>query len=665
MNLALVGNPNTGKSTLFHRLTGVRVGVGNLAGVTMVANVAPGKWDGAQDWTIHDLPGLHNLHAQTDDGRVTEDFLLAPESRPDAVILVLDPASLQGQLFLALQVRDLGLPCMAVLNRMDGTRAAHEARHLAEALGMPVHEVDALNDDPARWVKAWQAFLANPRTASQEVAVSPGLLKPLAQLREATKGWSDGALLHALRSDRAPSWIPADAWRASRSTLGSAAALQLEEASERLEDIKAMVPPSPAPATHWLDALLAHPVGGILAFGVVFFLMFQAVYSWANAPMEWLDAAMAAGIEQVAGTMQDSWWKSLLVDGVLAGLSGVLIFLPQIMILFGFTALLEHSGTMARLGFVGERLLTRLGLGGRSAVSLVGGMACAIPAIMAARALPNRRERLITVLVTPLMTCAARLPVYAFLIAFVVPAGTVWGMNRQGLFLYALYMVSTLAALGLAWALNRGLPPADRPLEVVETWPAFRVPSWRLVLANMVSQGVGFVRSAGQIIVLLSILLWGLGYFGPAGDVPRGQMDDATRFETSYLAAMGDAIEPVVTPLGYDGRMGIALLSSFAAREVFVGTMQTLYPATDGRVVTVGELKQRLSSEIHPTTGRPLFTTASAASLIVFYMFAMQCMSTVAIVRSELNSWPWALGHAVGLTTLAYVFAWLTHAILL
>ena len=178
MNLALVGNPNTGKSTLFHRLTGVRVGVGNLAGVTMVANVAPGKWDGAKDWTIHDLPGLYNLHAQTDDGRVTEDFLLAPESRPDVVILVLDPGSLQGQLFLALQVRDLGLPCMAVLNRMDGTRAADKSRHLADALGMPVHEVDALNDDPARWVKDWQAFLANPRTASQEVAVSPGLVNP-------------------------------------------------------------------------------------------------------------------------------------------------------------------------------------------------------------------------------------------------------------------------------------------------------------------------------------------------------------------------------------------------------------------------------------------------------------------------------------------------------
>ena len=329
MNLALVGNPNTGKSTLFHRLTGVRVGVGNLAGVTMVANVAPCTWDGAKHWTIHDLPGLYNLHAQTDDGRVTEDFLLEPESRPDAVILVLDPTSLQGQLFLALQVRDLGLPCMAVLNRMSGTRETDEARHLADALGMPVHEVDALNDDPSRWVSAWQAFLANPRNASQEAVVSPGLAKPLAQLREATTGVSDGALLHALRSDHMPSWIPDEVGRASRSTLGSAAAMQLEEASERLEAIKAMIPPTPAPATHRLDTLLAHPVGGVLAFGIVFFLMFQAVYSWANVPMEWLDAAMAAGIEQVARTMQDSWWESLLVDGVLAGLSGVLISCPK------------------------------------------------------------------------------------------------------------------------------------------------------------------------------------------------------------------------------------------------------------------------------------------------------------------------------------------------
>jgi ferrous iron transport protein B len=296
------------------------------------------------------------------------------------------------------------------------------------------------------------------------------------------------------------------------------------------------------------------------------------------------------------------------------------------MILFGFTALLEHSGAMARLGYVGDRFLRKLGLGGRSTVSLVGGMACAVPAVMATRALPDRRERLLTILVTPMMTCSARLPVYAFLIAFVVPDGTVWGMNHQGLFLYGLYLASTAATLVMAWLLNRALPKDRQRIEHAEEWPAYRMPKVSLVASNMVRQGAVFLRSAGQVILILSVVLWGLGFVGSGSFEERQSMAPAERLETSVLGAVGNAIEPVVTPLGYDGRLGIAVLSSFAAREVFVGTVQTLYPSPDGSTPKVSELKARLGlgtgrgphgPRLHPGVAhpRPSFLTQSLALL--------------------------------------------------
>ena len=678
MNLALVGNPNTGKSTLFQRLTGRAVSVGNLAGVTVETAVAPCRHKGGESWVVHDLPGLYNLHAQTDDGRVTERTLLDPTHphRPDFIVLVADALTLQGQLFLVLQVRELGVPCMLLLNHMHTTGPSRadlrsQARELEDALDMPVRVINAHDDDPNGWVKSWAPILDVPKACAAIRAVPESMEAGVRALRPHLPASTPGRLCHLLRMRDVPPWLSEAgqaAWREARATMDSPSAMQLEEAGERMAQIREILPaPKSAVApdtTRWLDNVLTHPVWGVLGFGLIFFVMFQAVYSWATVPTDLLDGWMASGIDWVNGALPDTWWRSLIVDGALAGLAGILVFLPQIMILFGFTALLEHSGAMARLGYVGDRFLRRLGLGGRSAVSLVGGMACAVPAVMAARALPDRRERLVTILVTPMMTCSARLPVYAFLIAFVVPDGTVLGFNRQGLFLYGLYLASTAATLVLAWLLHRNLPKNAQRRELAEEWPPYRLPKISLVASNMVRQGSVFLRSAGQVILILSVVLWGLGFLGSGTLAERQAMEPAQRLETSVLGAIGDAIEPVVTPLGYDGRLGIAVLSSFAAREVFVGTVQTLYPSPDGSTPKVSDLKARLAQETHPRTGRPLLTTASAASLIVFYMFAMQCLSTVAIVRSELNSWRWALGQAAVLTALAYVLAWVTHLIL-
>ena len=394
----------------------------------------------------------------------------------------------------------------------------------------------------------------------------------------------------------------------------------------------------------------------------VFFLIFQAVYAWATWPMDLIDAGMGALMETVRSGLPAGWWADLLVDGLLAGIGGVVIFVPQIALLFGAVAALEESGYMTRVAFLNDRWMRAVGLDGRATIPLLGGFACAIPAILSARTIPGKRERLLTILVTPWMTCSARLPVYLFLIGFVVPDQP-WGpgglFNLQGLFLFSIYAAGLLAGLALAWILHHGLPKAA-PTQFIQEWPPYRLPSLKRTLGRVGRQAKAFVVGAGQVIVIVSVLLWGLSNTAPNGfaevdaqheaalSILEADQADAAAFEqaqrawqaarmdASWSGKLGSWLEPVIALLGYDGRMGVALIASFAAREVFVGTMATLYAAPDDDE-GIGALKQRLAREINPRTGQPILTAATAFSLIVFYMLAMQCVSTVAIVRKELG----------------------------
>lgn len=695
MNIALVGNPNCGKTTLFNRLTGSRSKVTNMPGVTVERSDASLK--NRKDITLTDLPGTYSLFAQAGDERITQKALLTPQEAqaPDAVWLVIESAHIRSSLFLVLQVLEMEFPAAVLINRTDSTEINGDA--LQQKLGVPVVQLNFERDRIDALESAILGLQPSIGTHSESKLVPKDWNASFDILEGIFPEFPLTRMAWYLRSRSVPEWLSSREQAAvslARDEISaSPAAMQLEEAGWRMETIRkwtaTLFPKTAGPKYPWqeesrrttsFDRILIHPIWGNVIVALVFFGIFQAVYAWSSAPMDAVDSAFGWLHQKASMALPDSWWKSLLLDGLLSGIAGIIVFVPQIMILFGLTSAMEATGYMARVGFLGDRLLQYLGLSGRSVVPLVGGLACAVPAIMAARSIQSKRERLITILVTPLMTCSARLPVYAFLIGFLVPDQRVLGgiFNQQGLFLFSLYLLSTLSALGLAWALHRGLPSKAENQFTME-WPAYRWPKLREVVSEMLTKGWDFVANAGQVILIISLVIWGLSQFGPSGEMDAVEQEYATLSSTdaewqlekeaalmqaSWLGHVGQWIEPVVRPLGYDGRMGIAILTSFAAREVFVGTMSTLFPDASNEAGSILGLQRRLTQEIHPATGRPLINRASAASLIIFYMYAMQCMSTVVIVQKELDSWPWAIAQALGFSLFAYGMALLVFQLL-
>lgn len=707
--VALVGNPNTGKSSLFNALTGLQQKVGNFPGVTVdyhlgSLNLALGghssKSDRDTEVTLIDLPGTYSMHPHSPEEWVTFDVLTNAdhELRPEVVIVVADAVNLKRNLLFITQIADLGLPTIVALNMMD--LAAKQGiklddKRLAALLGVPVVPISARRGIGLDALKvAISEQLTHPQT-SQVSFVDISKLAPgaLASARAITKGSAYVSFLLLGNADEATSLD----WGIRRQLQAIAHAAELDtrrmqalETTQRYQRIALMLKDilsagegkhhqNPQEVTKKIDRWLLHPVWGYLIFMTVLLVLFQAVFSFAQPFMDGIEGVFVWMSERVHAAFPPTLMTDLLADGLLPGLGGVLIFLPQIAVLSGLLAILEDTGYMARVSFLMDRLMRRLGMNGKSVVPLMSGFACAVPAIMAARTIGDWKERLITIMVTPLMACSARLPVYAVLISFLFPEDKqIFGpFSERGLALTAMYLLGMftglIAGVVFQWFIKR----KGHSFFILEL-PLYRAPRWKAVGAQVYFKSKTFVVSAGKVILLISVVLWALASFAPPGahdkvearfekikpssEIPQSIIDQrkaAAMLEASFAGRAGQLIEPAIRPLGYDWKIGIALISSFAAREVFVGTMSTIYAlgsdnnnsgAEDGQL-----LRDRLAADINPETGKPVFTRATAWSLLVFYAFALQCISTIAATKRETGRWKWAMIQLAYMTALAYL----------
>jgi len=602
----LVGNPNTGKTTLFNALTGLRQKVANYPGVTVEKKLGTGRDRHGNEFSIIDLPGAYSLDAKSPDEEVTRAVLhgeRADTPRPDAVICLIDASNLERHFYLATQVMELGLPTIIVLNKSDeaterGITIA--AKKLAERLGVPVVPMQA-----------------NARVGMESLQVA------LSGTELAKPSWEKMEGDTAARYEKIRVLLEGTVARGE---------------TERL-----------TPTDRW-DRVLVHPVWGWAILLGIMAGLFMTIFSVATYPMDWITAGFDWLGGQVKVGMAPGDLRALITEGIIGGVGGVLIFLPQILLLFFFLGLMENTGYLARVSFMMDRLMSGVGLSGKAFIPLLSSYACAIPGIMATRTMESARNRLITILVAPITSCSARLPVYLMLIALMLPVGYA---TQKALVLLGLYALSILGLYAFAWVFNRTLKKTGETLMVLEL-PSYQRPSWREIILQMLERGKIFLRRAGTVILGLSILLWALTTY------PKSNSEDASeRLAHSAAGRMGKAIEPIIAPLGYDWKMGVGLVASFAAREVFVSTMSIIYLGEDasGEGNTV---REKMAAEKR-ANGQPAYNLRTCLSLLVFYVFAMQCLSTVAITRRETNSWRWPIFQVAYLTGFAYLAALATY----
>ncbi len=675
--IAIAGNPNSGKTTLFNALTGLRQKVGNYPGVTVEKKV--GRFAGAhgEPFDLLDLPGAYSLQTQSPDEAVSRDVLLgrvADTAAPDLILCVVDASNLERNLYLVAQLAELGLPLVVALNMMDLAERnglVTDPAALAARLGCPV--VPIVASQKKGLVELKQALGAQLGGAAPRRAPLPEVVETVARslgealVRERVVG-SRFAIAEALLLVSAVGEETAAALPSSLPNIVAQARAQIEQAGvDRLSaavqarytwaaELAAATQHAndaeQASVSDWIDAWLTHRVWGWLFFVGVMAVMFFMIFRVAEIPMGWIEAGQEAISGWVAGALPEGDFRDLVIDGAIAGVGGVVIFLPQILILFFFIGLLEDTGYMARAAFIVDRLMSRVGLHGKSFVPMLSSFACAIPGIMAARTIDSTRDRLVTILVAPLVSCSARLPVYALLIALFLPAGGSW--QKAGMML-ALYALGLGSAFGMAWLFRRTLFKGERSLLLLEM-PPYRRPSLRATALRMWERGVMFLKRAGTAILAISIVIWALSTY------PKPANPDATDSEAlaaSYAGQLGHAIEPLIKPLGYDWKIGVGIISSFAAREVFVGTMSIIY-AVEGGEEDTDSMRDRMLAETHPD-GTPVYTPLVIFGLMVFYVLAMQCLPTSAVVRRETGSWKWPLFQLAYMTALAWTGAFLVY----
>ena len=693
IHIGLVGNPNSGKSSLFNCLTGLNQHVGNFPGVTVELKVGEAKIDENLRAEFIDLPGTYSLYPRRHDEQVTYDVLLNEdhEEHPDILVVIVDASNLKRNLLFASQVIDLKIPTVIVLTMMDLARKKGveiDVAGLEREFGVPVIPVNPRKNKGIPQLKKTLSQITTtlaPTTIRNFVPDALWGRGTVQAIKERLPQLSDYKALH-LAFNYKELGINSSVKKIVEESIKdiplNKTLSQAEEITERYARIKTImqqtvVEPDPLQRTlltDKLDNVLLHRRWGYLILLAVLFLLFQSVFLIAQYPMDWIELAFAKLGSALSGALPDAWWSDLLINGVVAGLSGILVFVPQIMILFGLITVLEDSGYMARISFLSDRLMRSVGLNGKSVMPMISGFACAVPAIMSARSIENRKERLLTILITPLMSCSARLPVFTILIGLVIPNNYLFGfLSIQGLVMMGLYLLGLLMALVVAFVARWFIKIKERSFFILEL-PTYRSPRWGNVVQTMINKAKIFVFDAGKVIMIISLILWAMSSFGPANrmtDVrqqyeqlkqqPKAnaeQLDKefaTARLENSFAGILGKSIEPVIAPLGYDWKIGIALITSFAAREVFVGTMATLYSVGDQ-----DENDLRLRDKMKAAKkedGTPVYTLASGLSLMIFYVFAMQCMSTLAVVKRETKTWKWPIIQLIYMTGLAYVMS--------
>jgi ferrous iron transport protein B len=695
LHIALVGNPNSGKSSLFNALTGLNQKVGNFPGVTVDKKTGHLQLEAGLPAELIDLPGTYSLYPRRADEWVAYKVLMGadPEIKADIVLLVADASNLKRNLLFCSQIIDLKIPVVMALTMNDLAAKKDisiDINGLETELGIPIVAVNPRKNKGLAELKKVLLHVAK-RKQGHAIRSFMDTKKmvgaPIESVQKLYSQLSDYAAVHYLINHE---HFPLDQQKQEAieqieiANAFNPTKTQAEEVVQRYARIRQIlkehvVEPGPLEKkifTDKLDNLLLHHTWGYVILLAVLFLLFQSIFWLARFPMDWIEAGFKETSHWLTLSLPKAWWSDLLINGFVAGLSGILVFVPQIMILFGLITMLEDTGYMARISFLSDKLMRKVGLNGKSVMPMISGFACAVPAIMSARNIENKKERLLTILVTPLMSCSARLPVFTILISLVIENKYYLGfLSLQGLVMMGLYFLGTFMALVVSYVLKGFIKIKEKSFFILEL-PVYRAPRWKNVGTTMIAKARIFVTDAGRVIMIISLLLWFLSSYGP-GDRMQHVADKYTaqiqlhpeqknilqkqlsseKLQNSYAGILGKSIEPVIAPLGYDWKIGIALITSFAAREVFVGTMATLYSVEEADDTS---LRQKMAAATHED-GSKVYTLAAGLSLMVFYVLAMQCMSTLAVVKRETQTWKWPIFQLIYMTGLAYLMSLLVY----
>ena len=715
IHIALVGNPNSGKSSLFNALTGMHQKVGNFPGVTVDKKTGQMQLAG-QPTTLIDLPGTYSFYPKREDEWVAYKVLMGVDEdvKTDLILLIADASNLKRNLLFCSQIIDLKIPVVLALTMNDlaakkGIKI--DIAGLQEDLGIPVVAIDARKNKGLIELKtALTNIIQTTRSKNQASFIDNKKLAPAAieAFKKLYPTHSDYAALHYLMHHETfplDKEMQQEIQQIEIDNDFNPTKTQAQEILERYSHISEIMktrvtapdPTANKKRSEKLDSIFLHRVGGYAILLTVLFVLFQSVFWMAKFPMdgiEWIFTHLTTYLNTV---LPNVWWEDLLVNGLVAGIGGIVVFVPQIMILFGLITLLEDTGYMARISFLSDKLMRKVGLNGKSVMPMISGFACAVPAIMSARNIENKKERLLTIMVTPFMSCSARLPVYTILISLVIDDRMYFGfLSLQGLVMMGLYLMGIVMALLASTVLKWFINIKEKSYFILEL-PVYRAPRWKNVGTTMIQKAGIFVRDAGKVIIVISILLWFLSSYGPSAPMQKVNENYAAqklvvannkslaannealssniekkktlkqiekqynseKLEKSYAGILGKKLEPLIAPMGFDWKIGIALVTSFAAREVFVGTMATLYSVEES---DNSSLREKLKAAVRPD-GSPVYSLAAALSLMVFYVLAMQCMSTLAVVKRETQSWKWPTIQFFMMTGLAYLMSWAVYVI--